>query len=84
MEDYTIYLSEFQSQKLKRILMQKSKFLVTHTKGNEWEPVKLILHKRQMTKIEKCKNENKGRDIDLFYKKNTSKSSNITDLISSR
>ena len=41
---------------------------VTHTKTNEREPVKLLLHKRHVTETEKCKNENKGCDIHLSYK----------------
>jgi len=35
---------------------------------NEKESVKLLLHKRQGTKIEKYKNENKECDIDLSFK----------------
>ena len=38
----------------------------------ELESFKLLLHKRQVTKIEKYKNENKGCDFDLFYKQTTS------------
>jgi len=47
---------------------QKSNVRVTHTKVKEREPVKLLPHKRQLTKIEKYKNENKGCRIDLSYK----------------
>jgi len=36
---------------------QKCEVRVTQTKMNEREPVKLLLHKRQVTKIEKYKNE---------------------------
>ena len=53
MEEYTIYLSEFQKYQIKTFFdaKQKCKVRVTHTKVDELEPVKLLLHKRQVTKI---------------------------------
>ena len=69
MEEYTIYLSEFQKQKIKTCFDSKRNFKVriTHKKVNKREPVRLLPRKRQVTKIEKYKNENKGCDIDLSF-----------------
>jgi len=56
---------------------------VTHTKVNEREPIKLSLHKRQVTKIEKYENEIKY--VRPIYPETTSsKSSKITVFNSSR
>ena len=68
--EYTVYLSERQKGKLKKCFKakQKCQIRVSHSRQNEREPVKLLLSKRQIDKIEKLKIDNKGCDIDVSYK----------------
>ena len=51
MEKWSIYLSEFQKIKTCFDAKQKCEVRVVHLKVNEWKPVNLLLHKRQVTNI---------------------------------